>query len=274
MAYNSTTGSLHVGDLLNEDDEDTQIDFGFDSIIFRTNRLPRFYITNNSVSASGPVSGSEFRAEVSLSSSRGVSGSSLQVGAYGWTNDGRINANYINAATALSSSQGITGSSLQIGPGNRGYGWTNAGTIFTNKISASNIYSQGAITAPGGFVSVSSSAGITGSSLQIGNYGWTNDGRASVNTLTVADSGKFTTLSASSTLQIAGIATFGDHVIPLNDNLKDLGSSAKRWRNIYTGDLHLKNERGDWTMIEEENYLTIRNNKTGKRFKLLMEEID
>ena len=32
MAYNSTTGSLHVGDLLNEDDEDTQVDFGYDSI--------------------------------------------------------------------------------------------------------------------------------------------------------------------------------------------------------------------------------------------------
>ena len=104
MAYNSTTGSLHVGDLLNEDDEDTQIDFGYDSIIFRTNRLPRFHITNTSVSASGPVSGSEFRAEVSLSSSRGVTGSSLQVGAYGWTNDGRVAINTLTlGGTALTS---------------------------------------------------------------------------------------------------------------------------------------------------------------------------
>ena len=53
MAYNSTTGSLHVGDLLNEDDEDTQVDFGYDSIIFRTNRLPRLTIGNSEVSASG-----------------------------------------------------------------------------------------------------------------------------------------------------------------------------------------------------------------------------
>ena len=52
MAYNSTTGSLHVGDLLNEDDEDTQVDFGYDSIIFRTNRLPRLAIGNSEVSAS------------------------------------------------------------------------------------------------------------------------------------------------------------------------------------------------------------------------------
>ena len=53
MAYNSTTGSLHVGDLLNEDDEDTQVDFGYDSIIFRTNRLPRLTVNNSEVSASG-----------------------------------------------------------------------------------------------------------------------------------------------------------------------------------------------------------------------------
>jgi len=43
--------------------------------------------------------------------------------------------------------------------------------------------------------------------------------------------------------------------------------------DIYAGDLHLKNERGNWTMIEEDDYLTIRNNKTGKMFKLSMEEI-
>jgi len=38
--------------------------------------------------------------------------------------------------------------------------------------------------------------------------------------------------------------------------------------------VHLKNERGDWSMVEEEDYLTLINNKTGKRFKLLMEELD
>jgi len=48
---------------------------------------------------------------------------------------------------------------------------------------------------------------------------------------------------------------------------------TKRWRNIYTGDLHLANERGNWTVVEESDYLTLRNNKTGKRFKILMEMI-
>ena len=67
--------------------------------------------------------------------------------------------------------------------------------------------------------------------------------------------------------------TFNQHVFPSADNASDLGSAAKRWRNIYTGDLHLANDRGNWTVIEEENYLTLRNNKTDKVYKLVMEEI-
>jgi hypothetical protein len=64
------------------------------------------------------------------------------------------------------------------------------------------------------------------------------------------------------------------HTLPGADNTYDLGSASYRWRNIYTTDLHLQNERGDWTVIEEEDYLTLRNNKTNKVYKLVMEEIE
>jgi hypothetical protein len=53
----------------------------------------------------------------------------------------------------------------------------------------------------------------------------------------------------------------------------DLGGPQKRWANIYTGDLHLRNDRGDYTLIEEENFLSIRFNKTGKRYKFLLEPV-
>ncbi len=53
----------------------------------------------------------------------------------------------------------------------------------------------------------------------------------------------------------------------------DLGGPSKRWANIYTGDLHLKNERGDYTLIEEADCLTIRFNSTGKRYKFLLEPV-
>jgi hypothetical protein len=37
--------------------------------------------------------------------------------------------------------------------------------------------------------------------------------------------------------------------------------------------LHLRNERGDYTLIEEEDCLTIRFNKTGKRYKFVLEAV-
>ena len=67
---------------------------------------------------------------------------------------------------------------------------------------------------------------------------------------------------------------FFGNLFPDSDDAKDLGSAAKRWQNIYTTDLHLANDRGNWTVIEEEDYLTLRNNKTNKVYKLVMEEIE
>ena len=37
-------------------------------------------------------------------------------------------------------------------------------------------------------------------------------------------------------------------------------------------DLKLANDRGDYTVIEEEEYLSLRNNKTGKVYKFVLEE--
>jgi len=60
---------------------------------------------------------------------------------------------------------------------------------------------------------------------------------------------------------------------PAGDKSYNLGSPQARWANIYTGDLHLRNERGNWTIIEEEDYLSITNNISGKRYKFVLEEI-
>lgn len=68
--------------------------------------------------------------------------------------------------------------------------------------------------------------------------------------------------------------TAGSSVEPLTDLGASLGSPTKRFSDIYTGDLHLKNDRGDWTVVEEEDYLSVRNNKTGRRYKIVMEAID
>jgi len=89
-----------------------------------------------------------------------------------------------------------------------------------------------------------------------------------------ADSVGIGTATPTARLAVNGALHVTGSILPGADNSHDLGSSAMRWANVYTGDLHLANERGDWTVVEEEDYLTIKNNKTGKRFKLLMEEIE
>tara|TARA_Y100000034_G_scaffold128566_1_gene183435 strand:+ start:1038 stop:1514 length:477 start_codon:yes stop_codon:yes gene_type:complete len=86
-------------------------------------------------------------------------------------------------------------------------------------------------------------------------------------------------IQGASPLVIKGAVTMGGtltpsgSIVPSDDVAHDLGSTELRWKNIYTGDLHLKNDRGDWTIVEEEDHLTIINNKKGKRYKFVLEEI-
>ena len=77
-----------------------------------------------------------------------------------------------------------------------------------------------------------------------------------------------TTLNVSGTMKMSGSILPGEH------NVHDLGGPSNHWANIYTGDLHLKNDRGDYTIIEEEDYLSLRNNKTGKMYKFVLQEIE
>jgi len=69
-------------------------------------------------------------------------------------------------------------------------------------------------------------------------------------------------------------ASLNSNIIPMFDSFFTLGSPTNRFAHVYTGDLHLRNDRGDWTMIEEEEFLTLRNNKTGKRYKISMTPLD
>lgn len=83
-----------------------------------------------------------------------------------------------------------------------------------------------------------------------------------------AASGRKVIFSANNTA-VAYVDSNG--LLPAGDKQQTLGSQSNRWSNIYTGDLHLRNERGDYTLIEEEDCLTIRFNKTGKRYKFVLE---
>jgi len=82
-----------------------------------------------------------------------------------------------------------------------------------------------------------------------------------------------TTLGNASTDTVTFTARAASSLLPAADVTYNLGSSTLRWANIFTGDLHLKNDRGDYTLIEEEDFLTIRFNKTGKRYKFMLEAV-
>ena len=68
-------------------------------------------------------------------------------------------------------------------------------------------------------------------------------------------------------------ATFYGGVFPAVDGTQDLGSDTQRWANVYTGDLHLKNDKGDWTIVEGEDELFVHNNLTGKKYTMMMKEV-
>ncbi len=107
---------------------------------------------------------------------------------------------------------------------------------------------------------------------------------ASTNSITVTNAASFyisaapsagtgTTITNAYALWVdAGTSRFDGTVLPGADNTLDLGSASFRWANVYTGDLHLKNDRGDYTIVEEEDALTLRNNKTGKVYNFVLEE--
>jgi len=64
------------------------------------------------------------------------------------------------------------------------------------------------------------------------------------------------------------------NLVPAVNGGSELGTKDKRFSNIYCQDLNMANERGDYTIIEEEEFLSVRNNKTGKLYRLVMEEIE
>ena len=114
--------------------------------------------------------------------------------------------------------------------------------------------------------------GIDATSIQTGN--------TSVQTTDTGSDGqiKFTT---EGTLR----ATFSNsgHFLPNANNTYNLGSTSLRWATIYTNDLELSNKGsqnsvdgtwGDWTLQEGETDIFMLNNRTGKKFKINMTEVD
>ena len=60
MAYNASQGPRELGDIKNEDDPDTQVDFSSDQIALKTAGVDRLTVTNTHVSCSVNHSASNY----------------------------------------------------------------------------------------------------------------------------------------------------------------------------------------------------------------------
>jgi hypothetical protein len=153
---------------------------------------------------------------------------------------------------------GITGAGNNVA-----FVWSNANSTFAAAKTTS---------APGdAAVTLSTLQPILASQFQVGDATSTLTRNANQLILSgniVAVSGTSVNFITNGT-GIAEVTSAG--LLPKADVTFNLGSPSQRWQNIYTGDLHLRNERGDYTLIEEEASLTIRFNKTGKRYRFLLE---
>ena len=79
------------------------------------------------------------------------------------------------------------------------------------------------------------------------------------------------------------VVSAGKTFKPATTNSTDLGTTNERWRVIYTNDLELSNKGsqnsvdgtwGDWTLQEGENDIFMINNRTNKKFKINMTEVE
>ena len=87
----------------------------------------------------------------------------------------------------------------------------------------------------------------------------------------------------TTTLKVTGITTVEADILPDADGTANIGSPTQRFANLYTQDLHFSNEgttgnsvdgtTGDWTLQEGNENLYFINNKTGVKFRVVMEAV-
>ena len=79
------------------------------------------------------------------------------------------------------------------------------------------------------------------------------------------------------------MSNVSDDVIPGTDCIYNLGSPPQRWGNLYTCDINMSNEGaynevdgtwGSFVIQEGEEDLFIINQRSGKKFKFMLQEVD
>ena len=141
---------------------------------------------------------------------------------------------------------------------------TASGSVTINSSTGNNATINEASGSAAGVMSVTHHNKLDGIAT-----GATNNGSGSLSSYLPLSGGTLTgTLNARS-------------IIPTGNY--DLGSTSSRWRNIYTQDLQLSNEAvgnngidgtwGNYTIVEGESDLFLKNNRSGKIYKFNLTEV-
>jgi len=86
--------------------------------------------------------------------------------------------------------------------------------------------------------------------------------------------------TVNANLQVIGDINISGNLMPTADITYDIGAPGSRFANVYSGDLHLSNQGkvnsvdgtwGDWTLQEGAEDVFMINNRTGAKFRVLME---
>jgi hypothetical protein len=156
------------------------------------------------------------------------------------------------------------------------------GATFSGDINATNVTSSGGVYAAGasGFYSttfVSNSRNPIWRFANADTYGLSYfQGNAGVSNLDTIGFHFGTATSAGSIFRFnqSGTAEFAAHINPQSNAIYNLGSSSLRWNVVFSSDLSLKNEYGDYTIVEGEEKLYLYNNKNNKVYSFVLNEED
>ena len=179
----------------------------------------------------------------------------------------------------------VTGTTINNNSANRvitGEGGTTLNGEANLTFNGTTLNVTGTVTASGTIESTGTGAGVGG------KFGQISVGALGVyNTIQNTVGGTPIHLQYSNTGDVKCNEGGGDlrtaDIIPLTNNSASLGTNAIRWANIHTNDLNLSNEGssndvdgtwGQYTIQDGENDLFLINNRSGKRYKFLLQEID
>ena len=228
-------------------------------------------VTIASTGGSGSPAGSNTQVQFNANGAfAATSGLTFATGSSSLTISGDLAVNGGDITTTESSatifSTNVSTLSLASAASSVSVGGSSSSTAFTLNVAANRTGNS--------TLNLGAGATSTGNTKSV-NIGQGGDPGSTTNIrLGTTDTNAATNIYMSGSVYVTGSVGMKGSIIPDATSTYTLGTDALRWAHVYTGDLHLRNERGDWTVIEEHDFLRIVNNKTGKNFKMLMQPLD